>query len=179
MGRPATVQSDLYAMGVVLYQLLVEDFTQPVTTDWARAITDAVAQEDLQRCFAGRPEERFESARELAEHLRSVSTRQEARARTSRRAFEQGDTHIASVAVLPFANLSADPDNEFLSDGIAEDLLVAFSRVPGLRVPGRTSCFAFKGKTEDLRRIGHELGVETVLEGSVRRVGAGCASPRS
>jgi serine/threonine-protein kinase len=170
MGRPATAQSDLYAMGVMLYQLLVEDFTQPVPTDWARAIPDAVVQEDLQCCLAGRPEERFGSARELAAHLRSLSARQEARARTSKRAFEQGDTHIASLAVLPFANLSADPDNESLSDGIAEDLLVALARVPGLRVPGRTSCFAFKGKTEDVRRIGRELGVETVLEGSVRRV---------
>jgi serine/threonine-protein kinase len=169
MGRPATVQSDLYSMGVVLYQLLVEDFAQPVTTDWARAIPDAVEQEDLQRCFAGRPEERFASSRELADHLRSVSARREARAGAGREAFRRGAAKIASLAVLPFANLSADPDNEFLSDGIADDLLMTLSRVPGLRVPGRTSCFAFKGQTEDLRRIGQALGVETVLEGSVRR----------
>jgi TolB-like protein len=172
IGRPATVQSDLYSMGVVLYQLLVEDFAQPVTTDWARAIPDVVEREDLQRCFAGRPEERFGSARELAAHLRSVSVRQEARAGAARVTFERGAATIASLAVLPFANLSADPDNEFMSDGIADDLLAALSRVPGLRVPGRTSCFAFKGKTDDLRRIGQALDVETVLEGSLRRAGS-------
>ena len=66
-----------------------------------------------------------------------------------RAAFERGAAKIASLAVLPFANLSADPDNEFLSDGLADDLITALSRVPGLRVPGQTSCFAFKGKTED------------------------------
>jgi eukaryotic-like serine/threonine-protein kinase len=169
MGRPATPQSDVYSMGVVLYQLLVEDFTQPVTTDWARAIPDAVLREDLQRCFAGRPEERFENAIELAQNLRSVAARRDARAGAARAAFDRGAAKIASLAVLPFANLSADPDNEFLSDGIADDLLAALSRVPELRVPGRTSCFAFKGKSEDLRKIGQALGVETVLEGSVRR----------
>jgi TolB-like protein/DNA-binding winged helix-turn-helix (wHTH) protein/Tfp pilus assembly protein PilF len=169
MGRPATAQSDVYSMGVVLYQLLVGDFTQPVTTDWARAIPDAVLREDLQRCFAGRPEERFGSAIELAKNLRSVAARRDARAGAARAAFDGGTAKIASLAVLPFANLSADPDNEFLSDGIADDLLAALSRVPELRVPGRTSCFAFKGKSEDLRKIGQALGVETVLEGSVRR----------
>jgi serine/threonine-protein kinase len=79
---------------------------------------------------------------------------------------------IASLAVLPFANLSADPDDEFLSDGIADELLTALSRLPGLRVPGRTSCFAFKGRQEDLRGIGRLLGVQSVLQGSVRRTGS-------
>ena len=169
MGQPATVQSDLYSMGVVLYQLLVADFAQPVTTDWARAVPDAVLREDLQRCFAGRPDERFASARELSAHLRSISARRHARAAAARASFERGAAPVASLAVLPFVNLSADPDNEFLSDGLADDLLTALARVPGLRVPGRTSCFAFKGRSEDLREIGRALGVETVLEGSVRR----------
>ena len=108
----------------------------------------------------------------MADHLRSIAARREARAGAARAAFERGAAKIASLAVLPFANLSADPDNEFLSDGIADDLLAALSRVPELRVPGRTSCFAFKGKTEDLRKIGQALDVETVLEGSVRRAGS-------
>jgi len=171
MGQPATVQSDLYSLGVVLYQLLVADFSQPVTTDWEGNVPDAVLQEDLRRCFAGRPEERFGSARELAEHLRAIPARRKVHAAACKAAFESGSAKVASLAVLPFVNLSADPDNEFLGDGIAEELLTALARVPGLRVPGRTSCFAFKGKTEDLRGIGRALGVETVLEGSVRRAG--------
>jgi TolB-like protein/Tfp pilus assembly protein PilF len=76
-----------------------------------------------------------------------------------------------SVAVLPFVNMSSDRENEFLSDGITEDLISALSQVKGLRVPARTSSFAFKGKNEDIRRIGQLLNVSTVLEGSVRKSG--------
>ncbi len=76
-----------------------------------------------------------------------------------------------SIAVLPFVNMSSDRENEFLSDGISEDLLNALSWVEGLHVAARTSCFAFKGRNEDIRTIGDALGVETVLEGSLRRVG--------
>ena len=76
-----------------------------------------------------------------------------------------------SIAVLPFVNMSSDRENEFLSDGISEDLLNALSWIEGLRVAARTSCFAFKGRNEDIRTIGDALGVETVLEGSLRRVG--------
>jgi len=74
-----------------------------------------------------------------------------------------------SIAVLPFVNMSSDRENEFLSDGISEDLLNALSNVEGLHVAARTSCFAFKGRSEDIRKIGDALGVETVLEGSVRK----------
>jgi adenylate cyclase len=76
-----------------------------------------------------------------------------------------------SIAVLPFLNMSSDPENEYLSDGLTEDLIMAFSRLKGLRVPARTSSFAFKGKHEDIRRIGEQLNVNTILEGSVRKVG--------
>jgi TolB-like protein/class 3 adenylate cyclase len=76
-----------------------------------------------------------------------------------------------SVAVLPFANTSADRGNEYLSDGITEELLHALARVPGLRVPARTLSFAFKGKNEDASRVGELLHVAHVLEGSVQRAG--------
>ena len=78
-----------------------------------------------------------------------------------------------SVAVLPFVNMSADKNDEYLSDGMTEELINALARVPGLRVPGRTSCFAFKGKNEDdiFRKVGDQLHVNTVLEGSVRKAG--------
>lgn len=79
------------------------------------------------------------------------------------------DGPIGSVAVLPFANLSTDPEQEFFSDGMAEELLDALAKIRGLRVPARTSSFLFKGQAVDVREVGARLGVEAVLEGSVRR----------
>ncbi|MBA3674335.1 MAG: guanylate cyclase, partial [Chitinophagaceae bacterium] len=76
-----------------------------------------------------------------------------------------------SIAVLPFVNMSADPENEYFSDGISEEILNALTRVEGLQVTARTSSFSFKGKNEDVRQVGIKLGVSTVLEGSVRRAG--------
>jgi eukaryotic-like serine/threonine-protein kinase len=77
----------------------------------------------------------------------------------------------AGVAVLPFVNMSAEKENEYLSDGITEDLCTALSQIKGLRVPARTSSFVFKGKTQDIRKIGRQLNVPTVLEGSVSKAG--------
>lgn len=76
-----------------------------------------------------------------------------------------------SIAVLPFINMSADPDNEYFSEGITEEILNALARVDGLLVTSRTSSFAFKNKNTDIREIGRQLGVKTVLEGSVRKIG--------
>ena len=73
-----------------------------------------------------------------------------------------------SIAVLPFLNMSGDPKNDYFSDGITEEILNALAQVPDLKVAARTSAFAFKGKNEDLRKIGQELDVATVLEGSVQ-----------
>src|SRR2546423_3847983 len=80
---------------------------------------------------------------------------------------------VKSVAELPFVNMSADKNDEYLSDGMTEELINALAKVPGLRVPGRTSCFAFKGKNEDdiFRKVGEQLHVNAVLEGSVRKAG--------
>ena len=76
-----------------------------------------------------------------------------------------------SIAVLPFVNMSSDREQEYFSDGLSEELLNELTRVPSLRVIGRTSSFAFKGKNEDLRTIGEALGVDHILEGSVRKSG--------
>jgi len=78
-----------------------------------------------------------------------------------------------SIAVLPFVNMSADKNDEYLSDGMTEELINVLAKVPGLRVPGRTSSFAFKGKNEEdiFRKVGEQLHVSTVLEGSVRKAG--------
>src|SRR6187455_899052 len=75
------------------------------------------------------------------------------------------------LAVLPFVNMSADPENEYFSDGITEELLNALTKVEGLQVTSRTSAFAFKGKNSDIREIGIQLNVDRILEGSVRKSG--------
>ena len=77
----------------------------------------------------------------------------------------------ASVAVLPFINLNAEPDSEYFSDGLTEELIHALSRLPGLQVVSRTSAFEFKGKPQNVRTIGEQLKVSTVVEGSVRKAG--------
>ncbi len=80
-------------------------------------------------------------------------------------------SHKNSVAVLPFANFSANPENEYFSDGITEEIINALVKLDGLQVPSRTSVFAYKNTNKDIREIGKELNVATVLEGSVRREG--------
>ena len=80
-------------------------------------------------------------------------------------------TTAPSVAVLPFVNMSDDPRNEYFSDGLSEEILNALAGIPGLRVPARTSSFAFKGQSQDVAKIGESLRVANILEGSVRKAG--------
>jgi TolB-like protein/Flp pilus assembly protein TadD len=93
-----------------------------------------------------------------------------ARSETAQRAKET-QSGIYSIAVLPFADLSAEHDQEYFSDGVAEEILNALTKVAGLHVPARTSCFAFRGTNVDARVIGKRLGVEAFLEGSIRKAG--------
>ena len=76
-----------------------------------------------------------------------------------------------SIAVLPFENLSSDLENEYFSDGMTEEIINALSKIGGLKVTARTSSFAFKNRKIDVRHIGNQLGVSTVLEGSIRKSG--------
>jgi TolB-like protein/cytochrome c-type biogenesis protein CcmH/NrfG len=120
----------------------------------------------LRKCLAKSRDERYASAHDLAADLERLE-----------RAFATGDPLAGrtrprpSIAVLPFTNMSSDPENEFFSDGLTEELLNVLAKNPAWRITGRTSSFAFKGKQEDLREIGRKLGVETLLEGSVRKAG--------
>ena len=84
---------------------------------------------------------------------------------------EQGEGKIRSLAVLPFADLSAEHNQEYFGDGVAEEILNALAKIEGLHVPARTSCFAFRGASVDARDIGRRLGVEAFLEGSIRKAG--------
>jgi serine/threonine-protein kinase len=136
------------------------------------------------RCLEKKPDERFQSASDLAFVLRMLGIEPggeapgsgasaESRPRSSAvGARTVSDSSRASIAVLPFRNLSADKENEYFTDGITEEIINALTKVESLRVASRTSAFAFKGRDEDIRKIGEQLGVRTVLEGSVRRAGS-------
>ena len=83
----------------------------------------------------------------------------------------ESPSETPSIAVLPFRNMSADPDQEYFCEGMAEELIDALAKLEGLRVVARTSSFQFKGQSPDLRDVGNKLNVKTVLEGSVRKAG--------
>jgi WD40 repeat protein/class 3 adenylate cyclase len=112
-GKPASIRSDIYSLGVVLYQLLVGDLTRPLTTDWVENISDSLLRDDLKHCFAGNPQERFAGAGQLAKNLRTLRQRQEVLAKqqaavaaSARAAYRQGIVRASSVALLIVALLS-------------------------------------------------------------------------
>jgi adenylate cyclase len=137
-----------------------------------------VVSEDVWRQIRGREGFRFEpfgnrNLKGVGSIDLYVVTLDESLAATEERSQpgEQRKQKIRSIAVLPFADLSAESDQEHFSDGVAEEILNALSKVAGLHVPARTSCFSFRGATLDAREIGKRLGVEALLDGSIRKAG--------
>ncbi len=181
-GEAVDARADLFAFGIMLYELVSgrRPFAGKTLADVSSAILrDAPApiqtvrpglpralDRIIGRCLEKDRERRFQSARDVRNELELVRREVESEARSPARAAEG-----PSIAVLPFANMSADPENEYFSDGLSEELLNVLAKNAGLKVAGRTSSFAFKGRHEDLREIGHKLGVATLLEGSVRKAG--------
>lgn len=179
--RPVDQRTDIFAFGAVLFEMLTGArafhgdspadtialilHRPPADLSFGAAVPPALA-DVVRRCLEQEPDKRYQSAHELALALESIS--QEASARPLPAA---APPVPASVAVLPFTNLSADAEDQYFSDGLAEDLVNALARLSGLRVASRTSSFRFRGQELDVREIGNDLGVGTVLEGSVRRAG--------
>ena len=171
------VPGDVYGLACVFYEMLAGEppfrgATPRATmakqvTERARPLRalrpDAPSgfERVLEKALAKDPSQRYQTISEFCDAL--------ARARSEpSRPFMMT---ARSIAVLPFVNSSPDPDNEYLSDGITDELINALAKVDGLRVASRTSVFALKGKAQDVRAIGALLEVSEILEGSVRRSG--------
>jgi serine/threonine-protein kinase len=177
-------RSDLYSLGCVLYEMLTGEppftgitpqaiiakrFVSPIpkvrtTRDVPETVDAAVS-----RALARTPVDRYPTAADFAEALRVIA--RDTGTRSQRATSEPPRAAPTAIAVLPFKNMSADPENEYFSDGMTEEIINALGKLPKIHVASRTSSFAFKGKEVDVREIGEKLGVTTVLEGSVRKVG--------
>jgi serine/threonine protein kinase/tetratricopeptide (TPR) repeat protein len=177
-------RSDLYSLGCVLYEMLAgeQPFTGPTAqavitkrfvapipmVSHTREVPDGVDQ-TVARALARTPVDRFPTAADLVAALDLI--RGEGVATPPGGRPSASPPPRKSIAVLPLANRSADPENEYFSDGMTEEIINVLAKVPGMQVASRTSCFAFKGKDIDVRAVGEKLGVGSVLEGSVRKVG--------
>jgi serine/threonine protein kinase len=181
-GETVDARADLFALGVILYELAtgrrpfagassVETASAilrdtPESPSRARADLPADLERIIDGCLEKSPRERSQTALEVNNALRRLRKSLEREAPE-----KQAAEKLASIAVLPFANRSASADDEYFSDGLADELLGVLSQIKGLRVTARTSSFHFKGKDATIAEIGKLLGVATILEGSVRKSG--------
>ncbi len=171
-------RTDQYAIACVLYEMLTghPPFSGTARQIMLRHVVEPppsvrVVRPDvpwpvdgaLLRAMAKEPAERYESAADWADALAARSGEVEASSRAA--------TRRRAIAILPFVNATGDPGNEYLSDGMTDELISALANITGLQVASRTSVFALKGRKEDVRSLGALLGVGTVLEGTVRKSG--------
>jgi len=187
-GRAMDHRTDVFSLGTVMFEMATgrRPFQGAALVDVlmairreeppaVRALNPAMPLELerlVLRCLEKDPDGRVQTAREVCSELEAIKAAIDTGARQpSVEPDGPGRSRERRVAVLPFANMSADPEQEYFCDGMAEDIINALAHVEGLQVAARTSAFHFKGQNRDVREIGRLLDVGAVLEGSVRRSG--------
>jgi serine/threonine protein kinase/Tfp pilus assembly protein PilF len=189
-GLTVDARTDIFSLGVVIYEMvagrapfggatrsdLIVALLERDPPPLARFTPEAPAEMErlVMKTLAKDREERYQTAKDLLIDLRQLKKRLEFAAELERTASpdRRADAPTkTSIAVLPFANMSDDAENEYFCDGLAEELLNALAKIDELKVAARTSAFSFKGKNTNVSEIGRALNVNSVLEGSVRKSG--------
>jgi serine/threonine protein kinase/Tfp pilus assembly protein PilF len=184
-GMPLDQRSDIWSVGVVFYELLTANL--PFAGDSGEELMRAIVNEPplplhkflgscsvriqavIDRMLAKNPEKRYQNLPEFLADLALLE--QEGQAKEATRVGAAAVPVLPSIAILPFADPSAEKDQEYFCDGLAEEIMNDLARLQGLRVASRNSTWQFKGQHIDLSRIGTELKVQNLLEGSIRKGG--------